>query len=107
MMKGSPSNNKNQLFSLLSKQGAAGSSLQSNLASKHAKLFQADGEKKPTTLAGTSKGYGLFSPGDANASSPIMEENSCSDNLSNLGQGPSPVKKPAQQPLAAMGAHFN
>lgn len=92
------------MFSLLAKQGAPSqktpfaAASQSNLLNKHAKLFALD-----TEMANNSKQhgsamntYGLFSPKTlAKESSPIMEENSCSDNLSNLGQGPSPMKQPA------------
>lgn len=37
--------------------------------------------------------FSMFSPDRKMESSPIMEENSCSDNMSNIGQG-SPMKLP-------------
>ena len=98
----------NKVFSLLSgmrnipvnESSTAGQ----NLQKKHIGLFPLGPQESETSnnsramTQGTSNnGYAMFSPNLNKESSPIMEENSCSDNLSNLGQGPSPLKKHAQQ----------
>mmetsp|Transcript_35806 Transcript_35806/g.47116 ORF Transcript_35806/g.47116 Transcript_35806/m.47116 type:complete len:241 (-) Transcript_35806:1951-2673(-) len=85
-----------------------------NLMRKHAGLFPSQQESgtsnmsKAMTQGTPSNNLPLFSPNPNKESSPIMEENSCSDNLSNLGQG-SPMKKlaPQQQPLAPMTSAFD
>ena len=70
-----------------------------NLMRKHAGLFQQQ-QSDP------GQKFGLFSPNTRKESSPIMEENSCSDNLSNFGQGPSPMKPLGFQTVAAPLAPF-
>ena len=80
--------------------------LQCNLASKHAKLFPLDtaGANKDTQQAQSLNFGPVFSPRDS--STTILEENSQqSENLSNLGQGPSPLKHPAQH-INAMVSNF-